>query len=96
MAEIKLVWFEMTQKEVMDGLDAESFPDTKDRLAELKWKALEKIGITPKQFGDTPLKAWIRHLSEINGLEYTTPCHPDIASAIQWNVGCQRFLWFLS
>jgi len=62
---------------------------------ETKLRLLAKMGITP-QGDELPQQAWLRYLSELNGLEFTTPCHRAIAEGITEIHAAACTMWVLT
>ena len=52
-----------------------------ERAAEVKLRALERLGIVPHD-GETPLQAWLRTMCEENGLTFGEPVPRELADAI--------------
>lgn len=76
-----------------DSLLAESLEP--HRAQEVKLRALEKLGITPRD-GEDPLQAWLRSMCAENELEYSMPAPRALADAIVDSRAALRFIWFLS
>lgn len=64
------------------------------QAAEIKLRALERLGIVPRD-DETPLQAWLRVMCEENGLPYTQPVPQELADAIL-DSDAARFVWFLA
>ena len=76
-----------------DSLVAEAF--SPESVREIKANCLSRLGIILRP-GELPLQSWLRHLSEINGVDYTEPCHPDLADAILDDMSARRFMFSLA
>ena len=87
----KITWIETGEELLSTSLAY----DTGEELTPIKVRLLTKLGIT-LQPGEIPLDAWIRHLHQINGLEYQKPAHPEITDAILSTTSACRFMWFLA
>lgn len=62
-------------------------------LQEIKWRILEKMGITEREA--TPLATYLKAMHCENGLPYTMPAHPAIGDAVSEG-GAARFVWWLA
>ena len=60
-----------------------------------KLHLLAKLGITPRD-NEMPQQAWLRYLSELNGVPFTQPCDPAIAQGINEIPDAQRLMWVLT
>ncbi len=90
---IRLQYLDLAEQDLTSGLLLEAF--NVEAADAIKHRAIAKLGITPLD-GEKPLDAWIRHLSDINGLVYTKPCHTDLCNAILENAAARRLLWLLA
>ena len=61
----------------------------------IKLRLLAKLGIEPRP-GELPQQSWLRHLSELNKVPFTTPCHIGIAEGINEIPDAQRLMWVLT
>ena len=87
-----LRYLDCNQDLLNDSLLAEAFSQS---TVAIKAKSLARLGIVQLP-NEKPLAAWLRHLSEINGVDYTEPCHPDLADAILDDMSARRFMFFLA
>lgn len=62
---------------------------------EIKLRAVRRLGIEPRA-NESPLHAWLRHLSELNGKPFQLPVDSDLSDAIASDAGARRFLWWLA
>ena len=88
---IDLVYLDLGQKLVLQSLIAEA---RGSNLDDIKERSLIKLGVTKhknESFGD----AWLRHISEINGFQFTKPVHQEIAGAIGDNPKVLQFYFWL-
>jgi len=90
---ITIEYYDMSQEQcsAMTLLEV----DDPVRAHEIKARLVTKLGIEI-QPGELAQHAWLRHLSAINHVEFTTPCHPGIANAICDEAGAQRFMWVVT
>ena len=88
--EVTLRYFDFNIHDVVLG--AAFHPKESD---ELKVKALAKLGIIPL-YGEEPLHAWLRVMSEENELPFTLPAHPAIVNGIFADHAVSRFMFFLA
>lgn len=87
---VKLRFFDVSTK---DSLLAAAFMPEEETLR-LKLKSLERLGIVPMD-GEKPLHAWLRVMSEENGLPFTLPAHREIVDAIMYS-SASKFVLFLA
>lgn len=66
-----------------------------DRMKEIKYQALDTLGISYKE-GEDPVDAWGRHIHEINGLEFTKPYNSNIVRAIRMHLNVYKFFFYLA
>ena len=90
---IAIEYCNISSEMAKDGLIGDAFSQASMEVVKAKVLAKMDIMVQP---GEAPLAAWIRHLSNINDLPYTSPCHPDLARAIFERAGAARFMFFLS
>lgn len=90
--QVAIEYLNMDSKDVTNGLMGEAFAS--NRMADVKLRALGKLDVEHTE--ETPLRSWLKHLSEQNGLEYTLPAHVDIVDAIQSTPGAYRFMFWLA
>jgi hypothetical protein len=92
METIEIEFVPIAPEMLSDALILDAFSPEKGR--ELKAQVLAKLGL---ELGDEkPLDVWHRHLSKLNGLEFTQPIHPALATAILESTEARRMEWFLA